>query len=357
VLTLGRWLAGRGHTVHYLVANSGRTDIPNLHNLGRFVSTTFNGNTVRTPLPAARSEIRRVLADIQPDVLHVQMPYSPLLAGRVIAAAGPTVRVVGTFHILPVDRWHMAANSALAKMLRATLVRFGAVMAVSEPAAKFAHDVYGVQAQVMPNVVDVAKFTAAQHPRRTDGPVTVAFLGRLVERKGVLQLLRAWQAMPLEVRDEATLVIGGQGPQEVAALTLAGSDRRVKLTGFVNEADKPAWFAAADVACFPSTGGESFGIILVEAMAAGAGVVLGGNNPGYASVLGGQPESLVEPNDTAAFAERLAHFVTDERARRRLHSEQQKVARRYDVETVGPRIEAVYRSVKPANGRVQGRLR
>jgi phosphatidylinositol alpha-mannosyltransferase len=342
VLTLGQWLAGRGHKVHYLVADSKRDDIANVHSLGRYFSTSFNGNSVRTPLPASRAKIRHVLGEVRPDVLHVQMPYSPLLAGRVIATAGAGTAVVGTFHVLPVGTWHGAANRVLGWVLRQTLGRFAVVMAVSQPAANFARQVYRVHPVVVPNVVEVRKFERAGMKKSDDSHVTVKFLGRLVERKGVLQLIQAWQALPVQTRRRAKLVIGGRGPLAGRARAMAGDDEAISFAGFVPEADKPDFFAQADVACFPSTGGESFGIILVEAMAAGAGVVLGGNNPGYASVLGGQPESLVAPNETAQFAKQLAHFIDDAQARRSLHREQQKLAKRYDVEEVGPEIERLY---------------
>lgn len=218
-------------------------------------------------------------------------------------------------------------------------------MAVSEPAAEFARGIYGLHPVVVPNVVEVARF--ASKPRGiTDGSrVTVKFLGRLVERKGVLQLIRAWQALPAETREQARLVIGGQGPLLDRAQALAGHDDTISFPGFVSEDNKPEFFAGADIACFPSTGGESFGIILVEAVAAGAGAVLGGNNPGYVSVLGGQPESLVAPNHTAAFAERLSNMILDEPARQRLHNQQQPLARRYDVERVGPEIVSIYQEM------------
>ena len=88
VLTLGRRLAALGHEVHYLTSSTDRTDLPNLHVLGRTVSVRFNGNRLRSPLPARRADVRRLLAEVPFDVLHVTMPYSPLLAGRVLGRLG-----------------------------------------------------------------------------------------------------------------------------------------------------------------------------------------------------------------------------------------------------------------------------
>lgn len=118
VLTLGRWLAGRGHEVFYLVADSKRHDMPGVHSLGRYVSTHFNGNAVRTPLPVSPARIKGVLDEVRPDVLHVQMPYSPWLAGRLVTAAAPGVAVVGTFHVLPFGKAQVASNRLLRWALR-----------------------------------------------------------------------------------------------------------------------------------------------------------------------------------------------------------------------------------------------
>src|SRR5688572_33467442 len=101
VLILGKWLASEGHEVHYLVGETERTDLPNIHSLTRNVSVRFNKNRMSTPLPANLRPIRRLLQQEQFDVLHVQVPYSPVLAGRIIKAADARTAVVGTFHILP----------------------------------------------------------------------------------------------------------------------------------------------------------------------------------------------------------------------------------------------------------------
>jgi len=343
VLLEGRWLSARGHTVSYLVADTTRADVPGVHSLGRFVSMKFNGNAVRTPLPVNGAQIRRVLAELRPDVVHVQMPCSPFLGARVVALAAEQCAVVGTFHILPTGAAQAGLNRVLGWALRPTVRRMDAAWAVSAPAAAFAQSAYGLECTVMPNPIETARFAVARQERRPDdGIVTVKFLGRLVERKGVLQLIRAFRALPPDVAARARLVIGGGGPLAQAARELAAGTDAISFAGFVDEADKPAFLAEADMVVLPSVGGESFGISLLEPMAAGAGMVLGGNNPGYASVLGGQPDSLVEPSDTAAFARALAHFISDAAARERLGREQHKLVNEFDIGVVGPKIEAVY---------------
>jgi phosphatidylinositol alpha-mannosyltransferase len=356
VLTLGRWLAGNGHEVHYLVANTKRRDIRNVHSLGRYVSLNFNGNRVRTPLPASRRRIRALLAELSLDVLHVQLPYSPLLGERVLRAAGPRTAVVGTFHTLPLTRLAALTNRLLARRLRRSAKRFHSVVAVSKPAAEFASSVYGWAAAVAPCPVDVAGWAAAgakaQGSRAHGARLNIVFMGRLVRRKGALQLIRAFNALPPASARKARLVIGGAGPLYKRAKKLARGNAAIRLTGFVPERSKGRLLAGADVAVFPATSGESFGIVLVEAMACGAGVVLGGDNPGYASVLGEHSAALIDPTDTTAFARKLVYFIENESARRKLHDTQQRQIKRYDIQLVGRQLEKLYvRSLRQARQR------
>jgi phosphatidylinositol alpha-mannosyltransferase len=341
ILVLGRWLTSRGHVVHYLVTQTLRTDIPNVHAVGGYVKAKFNGNSVRTPRPVSNRKIKALLTRLKPDVLHVQMPYSPLFAARVIMAAPPATRIVGTFHILPSARWHATANRLLARWLKTSLSRVAAVIAVSRPAAQFAHTIYGLSPVVIAPPVNLA-ISSPRPARDSASKLRIVFLGRLVARKGVLELIRAYKALPKHVRGDCRLVIGGDGPLMTRARNSAGVSDDITFTGFVPETDKTAFLGSADIAVFPSTGGESFGIVLVEAMSAGAGVVLGGNNPGYASVLAVGADSLVEPNDTPSFAAILQRYITDEDRRSRLHEDQARLVRQFDVELIGPKIEAIY---------------
>jgi phosphatidyl-myo-inositol alpha-mannosyltransferase len=104
VLSLGSWLAAQGHNVHYLVGNTTRNDVTNVHPLSRNWKVRFNGNRMSIPLPVSRHKLRAFLAEQQFDVLHVQVPYSPFLAGQLMRAAPASTAIIGTFHILPYSR-------------------------------------------------------------------------------------------------------------------------------------------------------------------------------------------------------------------------------------------------------------
>ncbi len=357
VLTLGQWLSGQGHEVHYLVANTSRRDVPNVHSLGRFVNLRFNGNGVRTPWPGGKRRVRRLVTELNFDVLHVQLPYSPFLGARVIAAAGPQTALVGTFHTLPVTPWEAFTNRLLARWLRKSARRIQAVVAETRPAAEFAQTVYGWPTVVVPGPVNVSEFAGgignvASGRAARAGKLRIVFLGRLVRRKGALELIRAFQALPATSARRARLIIGGRGPLARRATKLAAGNPAIKFTGFVPERSKAKFLASADIAVFPATGGESFGIILAEAMAAGAGVVLGGDNPGYTAALGEHSAALLDPRDTAAFARKLAYFIDDEAARRKLHDAQQRLVKKYDVQLVGRQLEKLYQRAVRQSKRV-----
>ena len=346
VLLVGAWLSAQGHEVHYLVGQSSRTDLPNVHSLAKNVPVTFNKNKLTVPLPANKRRIQQLLEQEKFDILHVQMPYSPLLAGRIVKLAPATTAIVGTFHILPFSRTEQIATRFLGTILRSSLRKFSEVIAVSEPARIFAKDAFAVNAQVLPNVVDLAWYKRrVPIQARPKSPVTIVFLGRLVERKGSLQLLRAVAALKLDTRQKLRVIIGGKGPllpeltSFVSANNLADI---VEFAGFVTEEDKPAFLHQAHIAAFPATGGESFGIVLLEAMAAGSGVVIGGNNPGYSSVLSEWPDVLIDPNDTAAFAQTLQGFIENEQSRQSVFASQQAAVDMYDVQVVGPQLVKLY---------------
>lgn len=343
VKNLGQWLAGQGHHVFYMVGETRLRQWAGgpVYSLAKNQKVFFNGNFVSTPLPASRRRIKEILQNERPDILHVQVPYSPFLAGRVIAAAPSTVAVVGTFHILPANILTRLGSKLLRQFYLHTLKRFSRIVSVSQPAATFARRSFGINAVVSSNVVELGRFSQAKVQPR---PNQIVFLGRLVKRKGCEELLRAFALLSAKVPG-AKLSIAGDGPQRTRLETIVAEEKlesSVKFHGFISEADKPGLLASAQIACFPATSGESFGIVLIEAMAAGAGVVIGGNNPGYASVLGERPETLVDPRNNLQFAQQLEKFLTDTKLVQDIHNWQQEHVKQYDIEVVGPKILEVY---------------
>jgi phosphatidyl-myo-inositol alpha-mannosyltransferase len=341
VLTLGAWLTAEGHEVHYLVGESKRTDISNVHSLARNVKVRFNKNRLSIPLPTNKKKIEQILEKLDLDVLHVQMPYSPLFAGRVVRAAPAKTKIIGTFHIVPASWLQSAGARSLQLLTKNTLKKFTTIVSVSTAAQDFAKTVFNIESDVVPNVVNTSKL---MHRPIYNTIPTIVFLGRLVERKGCMHLLKAIKQLQKQYTGEYQIVIGGKGPlaKKLNEYAKKHLDNNVRFLGFISEEQKPEFLAGADIAVFPSTGGESFGIVLIEAMAAGSRVVLGGNNIGYASVLSEHPDLLVDPKDSQAFANRLQHFLEFKKARIDASIWAKEAVKQYDVAVVGKKIVKIY---------------
>ena len=358
VLTIGEWLRSQGHAVHYLAGQTRRTDITPVHSLSRNVAVRFNGNRLTIPLPASRRKLRRLLAKENFDVLHIQMPYSPMLAHKIIGEAPASTAVIGTFHILPESRLAAVGTKLLGVWLRSSLRRFNHVYAVSAAAKDFASSSFALQnVTVLPNAVNVAAFRSgvtAMSQDRND-PI-IMFFGRLVPRKGCSTFLRAAAELRLQYDKPFKVQVCGKGPlldDLKAEADRLGIRDLTTFSGFIAEADKANVLAAARIAAYPSSGGESFGIVLVEAMAvsnaaSGNGpagpVVLAASNPGYASVFNGRNEQLFAPGDHKALAALMAHYLGDTAAADQARQWQRLHVRQFDVASVGQRLLAGYRS-------------
>lgn len=347
VLTLGQWLKAQGHTVHYIVGQTSRTDIPNMHSLASNVQVRFNKNRLAVPLPVSKTKISELLHNEQFDVLHIQMPYSPQYAGRIISMAPPRTAIVGTFHILPYGRLQSYGSRLLGKFSKKTLRRFDTVVSVSPAAREFAAAVMGIDSVVVPNAVNLAQFNKGNRLLKYDDNVqTVVFLGRLVERKGCLELLRAVHHLVVAGKfNNRRLVLCGAGPLESKVGTYIQThslEDFVECTGKITEIEKPDYLASADVAVFPSKSGESFGIVLVEAIASGAKVTLGGNNPGYRYVLNERDDTLVDPRNITEFAEKIDRLLSDVHTSKKLGAQQRNDVEQFDVERVGEQIVEIY---------------
>lgn len=349
VLTLGSWLESRGHEVHYLTGETKERSLAHLYSLSRNIAVRYNHNRMTIPLPASKSKIKKLLDREKFDLLHIQVPYSPFLAGRIINLAPAGTPIIGTFHILPYSKLSRLSIWLLARWTRRSLAKFDKMLAVSPAAAELVKQVVKPKCDVelIPNVVATQRFANAKPKYGNSKKLTILFLGRLVPRKGCQTLLEAVKLLESKVDlSKIEVMICGAGPLMPSLISYVNSSQlnnTVKFLGYVTEADKPARLASADIAVFPSSGGESFGIVLVEAMASGKSAVIAGYNPGYASVL--EPELLFDAGNADALAVKLEHYILDAKIRKNKAAWGKVRARDFDVNRLGPRIEFVYRQV------------
>lgn len=348
IITIGTELAQRGHDVHYLVGETHHSPVPQTVSLARNVMVSFNGNRMRIPLPVRKREIRAALAHNNYDILHIQAPYSPLFGGRVLECAPQSTGVVATYHIAPIDRRARYGGRALGLVNAHSHRRVDEVIAVSQVAAQYAQFTAHTHGTIIANPVNVEKFATAAHRATRDAAHPhIVFLGRLVPRKGAQLLLDALdygERHGMFPMPGLHVTIAGDGPLMDDCVQRAARLRTpVQFVGTVDEG-KADLLASADVAVFPAIGGETFGIVLPEAIASGAGVTLAGDNPGYRWTMRGDEDALfsVGPDHARVLAERIERALTDAPWARRLHAREEALLDRYNVQAVTDEVEQVY---------------
>ncbi|AEI12084.1 glycosyl transferase group 1 [Cellulomonas gilvus ATCC 13127] len=344
VRDLAEALMSRGHTVSVLAPADDETPVPDyLTAAGRAVPVRYNGSVARLtfgPVTAARA--RKWLAAGRFDVLHLHEPVTPSLSMLALwIADGP---IVATFHTSTVRSRSLQVAFPL---VRQSLEKISARIAVSEDARRTLVDHLGGDAVVIPNGVYVDAFSGAQPDDRWTGTPerpTFAFLGRLDEpRKGLGVLLGAVGAVLDQVPGARFLVAGrGETGEEQAREVLGERAGAVEFLGGVSDEDKARLLASVDVYVAPQTGGESFGIVLVEAMSAGAAVVAS-DLGAFTRVLDqGEAGVLFRTGDSADLAATLLRVLADPALRERVVERASAVVRRFDWSAVTDQVLAVY---------------
>ncbi|WP_329458760.1 glycosyltransferase family 4 protein [Streptomyces sp. NBC_01497] len=349
---LSEHLIKLGHEVSVLAPADDETPLPPyVVSAGRAVPVPYNGSVARLNfgfISAAR--VRRWLHDGHFDVVHIHEPSSPSLGLLTCwAAQGP---IVATFHTSnPRSRAMIAAYA----ILQAALEKISARIAVSEYARRTLVEHLGGDAVVIPNGVDVDFFAKAEPDPAWQGrgrASTIGFVGRIDEpRKGLPVLMRALPKI-LAARPETRLLVAGRGDEKEAVASLPRESRsRVEFLGMISDEDKARLLSSVDLYVAPNTGGESFGIILVEAMSAGA-PVLASDLEAFAQVLGQGQAGVLFPNEDAdALATTALALLADDPRRAALRDRASAHVRRFDWSTVGADILAVYETV--ADGAAQ----
>lgn len=346
VRTLGRFFEGRGHVVYYLAGHSETSEFNNMFSLSRNVSVVYNRNRLSIPLPVSRKKLKRLLSEVHFDVLHIQTPYSPMLAGRLVNLAPKSTAIFGTFHIMPYSKMVRLGTKTLGVLEQGTLKKFDRMYAASPAVKQFAESSLRLDCEILPVPVAIKQFQVAKPVYKPRGKFMIVFLGRLVPRKGCGLLIEAAGLLNRanEITDFEVVICGG-GPLMASLIKQAkdtGIGDKVKFAGAISEAEKPAYYASADLTIFPAASGESFGIVLVEAMASGRAVVLAGDNPGYSSVMEGRPELLFDATDAHELADKIRHYLLNPDARKREAVWGKNRAKVFDIERVGLELEASY---------------
>lgn len=329
VLDLATHLRSVGHDALVLGPASADTALPEwVTRGGPAVPIPYNGSVARLSFgPQVRRITRQFIEEGDFDVLHLHEPNSPSYS--MVAAGMAQGPIVATYHASADSSY--ALKLAL-PALRGRLEKIRAGIAVSEMAWRWQAGQVGTDPVIIPNGVDTASFAAYRTPPAAGSDVEIAFLGRLDEpRKGLGILLDA--VSKLETPAKVT-VMGAGHPRPIEGVT---------FTGRVSEEEKRKILGRADIFVAPNTGGESFGIILVEAMAAGCAVVA--SDIEAFSAVCGAAGALFPPGDSEALARTLQLLIDDPSARTALITAGAERCMDFDWSTVSRQILAVYEAV------------
>ncbi|MBO0856078.1 MAG: glycosyltransferase family 4 protein, partial [Nocardia sp.] len=351
VVELAQVLIERGHRVSVLAPASDDTELPDFAvSAGKAVAIPYNGSVARLSFgPTAYNRLRRWIVDNDFDVLHIHEPNAPSISMLALKVAeGP---IVATFHTSTTKSLVLATFQGV---LRPFHEKISGRIAVSELARRWQVEALGGDAVEIPNGVDVASFAnAPMLPGYPRAGGTVLFLGRYGEpRKGMSVLLGA---LPELVRRHPAveILIVGRGDEERLRREAGVNADRLRFLGQVTDAEKASAMRSADVYCAPNLGGESFGIVLVEAMAAGTAVVASQLDAFRRVLRDGSAGVLVPVGDSAALAVAIDGLLTDTGRRRALVHAADQVVGEYDWPVVAEQIVRVYETVTVGNARVR----
>lgn len=354
VFALQRHLEERGHTAKIITAQPRRLngiDTSRVIFLGSSIDLRWPNHTT-APLSSGLSmeAIEQVMEEERFDILHFHEPWVPALSRQILARSRSVN--VATFHAkVPETIINKTLSLVITPYLRTVLTDLHELTAVSEPAAEYVTSLTDRPITLIPNGIELDHFTCNPRPI-ADAPKTILYIGRLEARKGLKYLLYAYHLLAQD-DENVRLVIAGNGPERLRLRLLveALGIPNVEFLGYVSDEQKISLLASADLFCSPAIFGESFGIVLLEAMASGL-VAVAGDNSGYESVMQGLGAlSLVNPKDTAEFARRLKLMLNETKLRSLWQGWARQYVRQYSYDKVVDRYERLYRTALRKHGK------
>lgn len=282
-----------------------------------------------------------VLKQEQFDILHFHEPWVPLVSLQILSRSHS--KNIATFHAkLPESAMSKTIEKVITPYTRSVIKYLDSLTAVSEAAAEYVHSLTDKTVHIIPNGINLDDY---RH-KNTATNNTLLYIGRLERRKGVKYLLKAF-ALVADKDQAVRLIIAGDGPDrtKLEAYVKEKTIPRVEFRGFVSQPEKLKLLSHARLFVSPALFGESFGIVLLEAMAAGVPIVAG-NNPGYSGVLRGTGElSIVNPKDTEEFARRLSVMLHDEALRGVWRNWASQYVKQFSYKQIVDKYEDLYKQL------------
>lgn len=325
--------------------------------LGGVLSFPFAGSRARVSLsPRVYRQVKKLLQQQQFDVIHLHEPMTPALPLAALRHAPlyPKSLIVGTFHAY---RESSASYYYGKPILKRFFKRLAGRIAVSPAARDYIISYFPGDYVIIPNGIDVKRFGDDQvkpWSRYQDGKLNILFVGRLEKRKGVRFLLQAFQRVKVLIPQTRLIVVGAYDEEDKQPFLEYVWKHQLAdacFVGWVPDKDLPRYYRSCHVFCAPSTGSESFGLILLEAMAAGKPIVTC-NIPGYRTVMAdGQEGLMVPPEDEEALAQALIRLLRDPAARQVMGQRGRAKAQAYAWERVSEQVLIYYQELMAQRGR------
>jgi phosphatidylinositol alpha-mannosyltransferase len=335
-----------GHEVRIITPYSGNSS--SLENkdiipIGKPVSIPSAGSIARITLwPTLSEPVKAVLERENFEIIHLHDPLYSMLTLTILRHSKAIN--IGTFHAFQKTRipYHL-----FSPLFQGSFGRLHGRIAVSEPARLFISRFFPAEYRIIPNGIDFKRFSTPLPPidKLRDGKLNILFVGRAEKRKGLNFLLEAYPLIKREVPQARLVIAGPETRQKFEPMATKMALEDVVFTDYIPNDDLPAYYQTCDVFCSPATGGESFGIILLEAMAASRAIVAS-DIDGYASLMGNGEEGLmVPPKDVTALADAIVKLLKDERKRREMGARGLEKAEHYSWPNVAKTINAYYNYV------------
>ena len=348
---LARELGRSGHEVQVLAPHSSSresTEAERFVPLGRSVPLPSGGSTARVCLswwlyPKVRDLLRRERYDI----VHLHEPMAPILPLCVLEFSDSVN--IGTFHA---SYNHQRLYTFTRPITKRWHKRLHGGIAVSPAACRYVNEAFPADYKIIPNGIDVDHF--ASHPKPflqyKDGKTNILFVGRLEKRKGLKYLLEAYSLLKWDLPNIRLIVVGPGTPDRDSYRILGARGLQdVEFVGKVSYDDLARYYATADIFCSPATGAESFGIVLVEAMASGKPVVAS-EIEGYKGILTHEEQGLLFPSkDSEALAQALARLIENPALAQQLGAKGRQTAEQYRWSVVASQVEDYYQECLKAS--------
>jgi len=316
--------------------------------IGKPVPIRASGSVVRSPVSPMllfSDRIKKMLEQENFDVVHIHEPMMPALSISVLHHSSEALNV-GTFHA---SRSNSFGYTIWKPLLKRWMAKLDGKIAVSEAAREFVNRYFPGEYEIIPNGIDLERFTDKALPleKYCDDKLNILFVGRLETRKGFKYLLGAYELVKKKFPECRLIVVSPAGRlyNKYQNLAVRRKLKDVVFAGYVSYEDLPRYYKSADIFCAPATGWESFGMVLLEAMATGKPIVAS-DIPGYAGlVTHGVEGLLVKPQDERALMSALLNLLNDKSMREKMGEKGKLKARDYSWEVVAQKVMSYYQKL------------